>query len=115
MTNTETLTFEIDKQPVEPVMIQFQGEITVFWTFRAQKDLTYRPRQIPGTPENLPSVALGVKCSCGKFNSEIKLDVIGITEEDELFGGAILRGATMQHGKTPHDHLIDLSKNLIDR
>lgn len=111
MTDIPTLTFNIDKQPVEPVIIQFQRDVAI-WTFRPQMDFSYRPRYIPGTPENLPSVALGVKCSCGKLNYEIKLDVIGFTKEDELFGGAILRGATMELGRTPHDHLVNLSNSL---
>lgn len=113
MTNMPTLTFEIDKQPAEPIIIQFQHE-TAMWILRMQNDFSYRPRQIPGTPENLPSVTLGVKCSCGKLNSESKLDVIGLKKDDELFGGTILSGATMEFGKIQHDHLVNLSNRLKD-
>jgi len=105
------LTFKIENQPVEPLLIQFERNTTM-WTFRLQKETSFQPKYIPGTPENLPSVGLSIKCSCGKFDSESKLDVLGITDPDVVFGGLVLRGATMEYGKTPHDHLVELSKCL---
>lgn len=113
ITNTPVLTFEIDKQAVEPVLIQFIRN-TITWTLRPQQGFVYLPKQIPGTPMGLPATTLGIRCSCGQLNVEALLDVLLWDEENTLFGGTILRGATTEIGGKPHEHLVDLSKQLKD-
>ncbi len=49
MIDAAKLTFEIDQQPVDPVIIQIKSEIAI-WTFRPQMDFSYYPKYIPGTP-----------------------------------------------------------------
>jgi len=116
--DTSMLTFLIDNQPVEPVIIQLTDDDLTFWTFRpaAQFSLNaFQPKHIPGRGlgADFLSVGLDVKCSCKQLDCSTIFDVIGFNDDDDFFGGYILRGVSMS--MRPHQHLEDLSNILKER